>query len=72
MNPSLASNKNHLYEKNGHIPKYYSNSNFTPNKSSNNNIGSSDTSAKSLRNVEKCYSSNPTKISGIYQKNLLP
>lgn len=43
-----------------------------PNKSCNNNIGGSDTSAKSLINVGKCYSSNPTKISGIYQQNLSP
>ena len=72
MNPSLASNKNHLYDKNGYIPKYNSNNHSIPNKSSSNNIGGSDTSAKSLRNAEKCYSSNPTKISGIYQQNLLP
>ena len=72
MNPSLSSNKNHLYDKNGYIPKYNSNNNFMANKSYNNNIGGSDTSAKSHRNMEKCYSSNPTKISGIYQQNLLP
>ena len=41
-----------------------------PNKSSNNNIAGSDNSAKSLINAGKCYSSNPTKISKIYQQNL--